>query len=187
VLRRWLLAVALAVTTAAVIGSVVDRAQAVRHRWGPTRAVLVLDHPVDAGDPLAGASAPARWPAALVPDGALAHLPAGARAAAPATAGSPLTRAAVASDDPGTGSGRRRVALPAGSARLPLQRGDRVDVWATTDPSLTDGGLATRRVAVGALVVAEGGRTVVVAVEPGEVADVAGAAALATLTLVGTG
>jgi hypothetical protein len=188
VLHRWLLAAALAVVAAAVVGSVVDRAQATRDRWGPTRTVLVLDRAVRAGDPLAGATEAARWPASLVPRGALDHLPAGARAAGPATAGTPLTRAGLAPRLGGLGAGRRRIALPAGSARLPLRPGDRVDLWATTDPSLTeDGTLSTHRVAIGAAVIASSERTVVVAVEPREVADVAAAAALATVTVVATG
>ena len=110
--------------------------------------------------------------------------PAGARAAGPIDPGAPITRSLVdAADD----AGRRRVALPVGSAPLPLDPGDRVDVWATTDPSFADGVLATRRVAAGAVVASADHASVVVAVAPGEVAELAEAAALATLTLVAVG
>lgn len=188
-LRRWLLVSALALTTAAVTGHVLSGAEAARRRWGETRPVLVVERALQAGDALAGAVAVARWPTSLVPDGAMADLgdlPDGAVTSGSASAGSPVTEAVVARTGVEGDGDRRRVALSAGPARLPLERSDRVDVWATADPSLTGGDLATRRVATGAVVTSAKADSVVVAVEPDEVADVVEAAALATVTLVAT-
>ncbi len=50
-----------------------------------------------------------------------------------------------------------------------------------------DGGLSTRRLATGAVVSSADHTVVVVAVAPDEVADLAEAAALATITLVAVG
>jgi len=188
-LRRWLLVAALAVTTAAITGHVLSSAEAARRRWGDTRPVLVVGRALQAGDPLAEAVTEARWPTALVAAGTLVRaddLPEGAVASGSATAGSPVTDALVARRGDDSGDGRRRVALPPGTAPLPLERGDRVDVWATVDPSLAGGELATRRVASAAVVTSARPDSVVVAIEPDEVAEVAEAAALATVTLVGT-
>lgn len=187
VFRRWLLVVALATLTALLTNRLLTETGRTRERWGRTRPVLVLRHPVAAGDPLAGSVETVRWPVALTPRRAVTTLPSEARAAGPLDRGAPVTAAAVAPADLGRSGDRRRVAVPVGAARLPLARGDRVDVWATVDPSLTRGRLATRRIADDAIVASAGNRSVVVAVDPREVADVAEAAALATVTLVATG
>jgi Flp pilus assembly protein CpaB len=176
--------VALAALTGLLVSRAMAAAESARHRWGETRPILVAERARAAGEPLHGATRTVRWPVGLVPDGALADVPPGALAAGPVDAGAPVTRALVASGDD---DGRRRVALPMGGAPLPLDPGDRVDVWATTDPSLGDGGLTTRRLATGAVVASADHAAVVVAVAPDEVADLAEAAALATITLVAVG
>ena len=183
-LRRWLLVAALAAGTGLLVSRAVASAESARHRWGDTRTIQVAARARAAGEPLAGAARPERWPVGLVPEAALAEVPPGARAAGPIDAGAPLTAALVAEADD---AGRRRVAVPVGTAPLPLDAGDRVDVWATTDPSVGDGGLETRRLAAGAVVAWADHVSVVVAVAPDEVADLAEAAALATITLVAVG
>lgn len=186
-LRSWAIAVVLAVVVAAGVGRVVSRAQVAEDRWGRSRSLLVATRPVRAGDRMAGSVRLTSWPAGLVPVGWPTTLAAGARATAPLAAGAPVTSSIVRElgpDGEAAGPGRRRVAIAVGDAPLPLRRGGRVDVWATTDPSLNDGELATRRVATGAVVASAGSRTVVVAVRPSEVAAVTGAITLATISLV---
>ncbi len=185
-LRRWLVVIALALLTAATTGRVVGAAEDARHRWGETRAVLVASRAVAGGASLAGATTAARWPIALIPDGALDDpndLPPHARAAGPIAVGRPLSSVDVAppADDPERGW---RVALLPGTAPLPVEPGDRVDVWATTDPSLAGGRPATRRLARGATVVSADEAAVVVAVAEDEVADLAEATSLSTVTVV---
>jgi Flp pilus assembly protein CpaB len=183
-LRRWLVVLALAAATGLAVSRTLSAAEAARQRWGRTRTVVVATRPLATGDALAGATRTVAWPEGLLPDAAVREVPPGARAAGPIDGGAPLTRGLLATGDD---DGRRRVALPVGSAPLPVRPGDRVDVWATTDPSLGGGTLATRRLAVGAEVTSAGDAAVVVAVAPDEVPDLAEAAALATVTLVAVG
>ncbi|MGI8756339.1 MAG: SAF domain-containing protein [Acidimicrobiales bacterium] len=185
-LRSWAGAVVLAVVVAAGVGRVVARAQAAEDRWGRSRSVLVATRPVRTGDRLAGSVRLTSWPAGLVPAGWPTALTAGVRAVAPLAVGAPVTPSTF-NDNGRNGEsdgGRRRVAIAAGDAPLPLRRGARVDVWATTDPSLNDGELVTHRVAASAVVASAGSHVVVVAVRPGEVAAVTEASTLATISLV---
>jgi hypothetical protein len=187
-LRSWLLIAAGSILVVAAVGHLVSEAASTTRRWGTTRPVLVVRRPVAAGHPLAGSVEVAQWPLALVPEGSLPSLPRQARARAPLGVGQPITGVSLAPmgpDDPATG--RQRVALPLAAAHLRLKRGDVVDVWATYDPSLTGGGVATRRVAVGAIVTSAGERSADVAVRRDDVADVARAAATSTITVVATG
>lgn len=174
-----------AVTVGAVVGTTVSRAEQAHAAWGSTVPVVVATRSVRAGDRLAGAVTVTRWPRRLVPTGALQDprdLPAGARAAGPVADGAPVVAAIV---DRGPGAdGRPRVAVPSGSVRLPLRPGDRVSVWATVDPSRSDGRGGTRSVTTGAVVVSSTAETTVLAVAPGDVPAVVEAAALATVTLV---
>lgn len=186
-LRRWLLVAALALATGALTSRLVGAATAARDRWGRTAPVLVVEREVDAGGLLAGAVREARWPVALAPDHAVrpGRLPRDARAAAPLSPGTPLT-------DPAVAAGARRaqghrVPVPAATAASHLEPGDRVDVWATVDPSLSGGPVRTRAVARGAVVAANAGDVVVVAVGREEVDEVVAAVALATVTLVAVG
>lgn len=180
--RHWLIVVVLAAVLAALVGHAQDRADTARARWGRTRVVWVADRPVRAGDQLDGSVRATRWPTALAPRSAVGQVPVDARAAGPIDAGAAITSALVEPQD----TDRRTVAVPVGDARLPVQEGDRVDVWATADPStVPDGDDPTRRVASGARVAATSDRSVVLEVAPAQVAAVAAAAATATITLVG--
>lgn len=182
--RHWLLVIVLAWLLASLVGQALERADQARARWGRTSAVWVADQPVRAGAPLAGALRHRRWPAALVPPAAIGEVPAGARAAGPIDAGTAVTGAMVEA----TVAERRTVAIPVDGARLPVHEGDRVDVWATADPAVAaEGTPATHRVASGARVVSSSDAAVVLAVAPGQVAEVAEAAATASVTLVGGG
>lgn len=180
--RHWLLVAALAWALASAVGHALDRAEATRARWGRTEAVWVADRAIGAGEPLAGSVRTARWPDALVPGAPLAQVPPGARAAGPIDPGTPITRALVDREGPDL----RTVAVPLGEARLPVQEGDRVDVWATRDPATSpEGEGSTRRVASGARVAATTERSVVLEVTPAQVGPVASAVATATISLVG--
>jgi Flp pilus assembly protein CpaB len=88
---------------------------------------------------------------------------------------SPLTAALPA--------GTRAVAVPVDAAALPLEPGDVVDVLATFDPDLADGGDPTVAVAREALVVDVGPDAVVVAVTPGQAPRVAFAVAAGAVAL----
>lgn len=174
---------ALAIVAAALTASVLSSAEAERRRWGETTTVLVTTRPVAQGDDLAGATRGEVWPTALVPAGASTAVDDGAIAVQPIGAGLPVTVDAI-----GTAHGdRRHVALPVGPAPIPLDPGARIEVWATTDPSISGSSLATRRIAAEARVVSTDERSVVVSVSADDVADVAAAAALATVTVVAVG
>lgn len=67
-----------------------------REAWGDTVPVLVARRPLAPGDPLAGNVDEVRWPAALVPSGRAAGVPAGAVARRRVSAGFPLAGADVA-------------------------------------------------------------------------------------------
>lgn len=181
-LRSWLLVAAAGVVVAALVGHVVSRAEASRARWGQTRSVLVTTRPVRAGDPLLGATAVRAWPVALAPDGSLGVPPReGERAGTALSAGTPVTRAALR---PATDGHRPRLAISLGDVHPPLRPGDRVDVWATTDPSLTDGRLSTERMAHAATVTSVQDRSATLAIDPTEVSDLAAATTTATLVVV---
>jgi Flp pilus assembly protein CpaB len=185
--RSWLATGALALAAALAVGGATSRAEHARDRWGTRRTVLVAARPVRAGAALrAGDLRTERWPVAVAPPGALASVPPGGWAAADLDPGTPLTPSLIRR--PGAGRARRRtVAVPAGEAALPVREGDRVDVWAPVAEATGPEGLRVRRIATGAVVAGTGPRTVVVAVEPGEVAAVARAAATGGVALVGSG
>lgn len=189
-LRRWLLVLALAATASLTTSSIISAADEARDRWDTTRPVVVTTSPLQRGDTLSGSLAVAEWPAALAPDGAvssLADVGDDARAAGPMAAGAPVTGAGTVRSGTTEADDLRRVAIAHGPAPLPVRAGDRVDVWATYDPSLAGSGLQTRRVASGAEVVTVDDRVTVVAVETDDAASVTEAVALATVVLVGVG
>ena len=180
--RHWVLVAIVAALLASVVGQALSRADHARRRWGQTSTVWVVERPLRAGDALDGAVRAERWPAALVPTAAVHPPPRSARAAGPVDAGAVLTAAMIEART----SARRTVAVTVPDGHLPVQAGDRVDVWATTDPATAaDGTAATRRVAADARVGSASGRSVVLEVQPGQVEALAEAAATATLTLVG--
>ena len=181
-LRRWLVVGALAWCLAALVTRALDRAEQAEQRWGRTTSVWVTEVPLRAGEPFAGRIHRIHVPAALVPSAAAAGSLGGTRAAGPIDAGSVVTGRMV--ERPG--GPRRTVAVPLADAHLPVQEGDRVDVWATTDPATEETGTATtRRIAVAARVVATGDGSVVLEVAPAQVAALTEAAATATVTLAG--
>ncbi len=184
-LKRWILVGVLAVTAAGITGRVVDAAEATKARWGEMVPVLVASRAIEADGIVGDAVEVARWPRALVPREALSdpsQLPDDAVAAGPIAAGTPLS--ALDFTQPEVGDRRWHVAVLVGTAPLPVEAGDRVDLWATVDPSLAGGRSTTRRLAEGAVVVSASDASTVVAVTEDEVGDVAEATALATVTLV---
>lgn len=184
-LRYWLLVLAGALVLSSVVGHAVSRATQAEAAWGRTRTVWVTVAPLAAGDPASGSVRARRWPTALVPPRALTTRPgSGARAAAAIDAGTALTASLI--QDVGGSADRRTVAVPLPDAHLSVERGDRVDVWATADPAtVADGEVATHRVAVDAQVLEQGDRSAVLAVSPKDVTALTDAAATATISLVG--
>lgn len=181
VIRHWLVVAVLAWILAALVTSAVGRAETTQRRWGRTAAAWVAVRPLRAGDALDGALREERWPEALLPPSAARPQP-GTRAAAPIDEGSVVTDAMVARPE----AAGRTVAVPLPDAHLPVREGDRVDVWATSDPAVAaDGRGETERVAADARVVAAPDGAVVLEVDPARVAAVAEAGASATITLVG--
>ncbi|WP_426571645.1 hypothetical protein [Aquihabitans sp. McL0605] len=186
-IRYWLLVAALACVVAAVVAHAVQEAATAQQAWGRTRTVLVATRHLAEGEPLAGATRSERWPVHLVPVGAVDRLPTSARAGASLDRGVPLTASAIQPPAPGAGD-RRSVAVPLADAHLPVERGDRVDVWATRDPTdVADGDASTVRVARDARVLSVDDQRAVLSVPPAEVPLLAEAAARADLTLVGSG
>ena len=187
-LRRWVLVLIAAVTTATLVAQVVVRAEQTRDRWGGRQTVLVVDRPLVAGEAVTDALRAESWPLAVVPEGSFSRseaVPIGAVASGPLAPGTPLTDVAVLAPD--DAPDRPRLAVPVGLAVLPLSAGDTVEVWATVVGGGPSGRPVTRRVTGGATVVVAEEETVVLAVDDGDIAEVAEAAALATVTLVATG
>lgn len=183
--RYWLLVGALAVVLASVVGHALSSAEAERARWGRTRTVWVATAAIGLGDPLGPSVRSEPWPAGLVPPGAVHAAPTGRRAARPIAPGEPITSSALVAT--GDATRRRSVSLPLGDGHLPVEAGDRVQVWATADPTtVADGQLPTRLLAPSAVVDRTGDGWAVVLVQPDEVRALADAAATATITLVGT-
>ena len=188
VLRRWLLVLILATVAASVTYSAITAADEARARWDDTRPVVVTTSSLQLGDPLSGSLEVTEWPVALIPEGAVGSLVEVGdhdREAGPLAPGAPVTEASTVRPGAGGDADLRRIAVAHGLAPLPVRPGDRVDVWATYDPSLAGSGLQTRRVARTAEVVAVDDQVAVVSVEQAEAADVTEAVALATVVLVG--
>lgn len=190
-LPYWFVAVAVTLATTVAVARLATDARAERDRWGERRATVVATSLLRAGQAVTDADVTTRLlPAALVPDGALQHVPPGAVAAVDVHPGEAVLRArlvgpgssAVAARLP---SGTRGIALPAGSG-LPLEVGDRVDVLATFDVSVA-GEEPTFAVARRAVVVHVGEDAVTVAVEESAAPKVAYALAAGTVTTVLSG
>lgn len=184
-LRYWLAVAVLAWVLASMVGHAVTSADDAQRRWGRTTKVWVTDRALRPGDRLTGAIHAQRWPNGIVPPAAVDVVAPEARAAVPLDPGAPLTRSAI--DPTGRGGpGRRTMAVALPDARLPVSEGDRVDVWATADPSAAGAARSrSRRVATDAVVVSSSARSVVLAVPSRQVAPLAEAAATDILALVG--
>jgi hypothetical protein len=133
-LRYWLAAGVLATCSGLLVHRSTDAARASEQAWGATRPVLVVSRPVAPGDRLREATSRERWPAHLVPSNARREVTRGDRAAVAIDPGSPLTDALVATRSV-TPDDRRLLAVPLGPVALPLEEGDRVELWAANDPS----------------------------------------------------
>ena len=129
-IRRWVVVAALAAATGGSVAGSVAGGEASRHRWGTTAPVLVTTSPVVAGDDLAQHTAVRRWPVALVPDGALARLPPGARAAVALPTGTALSTALLATATGPDVAGRVVVAVPVGGASPSVAAWSRRWPWA---------------------------------------------------------
>ena len=176
--------------------------QALRPADPPTAPVLVAAHALAAGTPLTSADVRlARFPTAVVPDGALTDPAAvvDASTAVPITAGAPLLPGLLADDEvrgpPGTVVATVRFADPAVAGLL--SPGMRVDVLAATPEGGAGGVVATRALVLpvarrtaapeGALGLGGSGDDsvpVLLAVSPAEAPALAGAAASALLSAV---
>ena len=84
-------------------------------------------------------------------------------------------------------AGTRGVAVPVDAAALPVEPGDVVDVLATFDPDLAEGGDPSVAVARDAVVVHADEDAVVVAVTPGQAPRVAFAVATGAVALAVVG
>jgi Flp pilus assembly protein CpaB len=171
----WSLVALLAAVPAVVIGLQFAEARRARDTWLERRSILVTREAVAVGDVLDAGDVEARaWPVALLPDGSLEVLPDPAVAAAPMAPGEPVLRSRlgrpalspVAALVP---AGARAVAVPRGTAPLPLAVGDTVDVVSTLDAA------AASVVATGALVVHVDASTAVIAVRADELPATAAA------------
>lgn len=171
---RWMTAVAVAAATALTTSGLLSDASRARAEWKPTVDVMVTTHQISAGNDLADVTALERWPAALAPRGALAEIPARARARIDLAQGTPLTAELVTTDS-GT-RGRVVLALPADVVSPPLDAGDRVDLWDTS-------GVPARLVASDALVARHRGGAVAVAVTMAEQRATAGAVGAGSLVV----
>jgi Flp pilus assembly protein CpaB len=185
----WLSVAVLVLVTAAVVTRAVGRAEAGAARFGDLRPVAVALTTLSVGATVGPDDTEVRsLPAALVPPEAVAAVPEGAVVTATVHEGevlvaprlAPAGRSALTAALP---AGTRAVAVPVDAAALPVEPGDVVDVLATFDPELADGGDPTVAVAREALVVDAGPEAVVVAVTPGQAPRVAFAVAAGAVAL----
>lgn len=147
-LRRELVRrlVALCVAVSVATSTVVSHRQGLElaEAWGEVGAVLVVDEPVAAGEPLEGRVSPVHFPLRLLPDGSLAELPRDATASVDLGPGDVLTdrrtHRGPAGTDPGATGARALVPVALqgreGAAPAELTVDDAVDV-------IAPGGLTT--------------------------------------------
>lgn len=189
ILRRqripyWVAAGGIALLTTVVVARLTSDAAAERARWGDGRGAVVVTSAVRAGARLAGHAEARRLPAAVVPDGALTSLPAGAIAAVDLAPGEIVLPSRIGGGGrvpPGT----RGIAVPVADG-LSLSPGDRVDVLATFDVK-SSGGPPTVVVARDASVLRVSKNAATVAVPEDTAPKVAYALAAGTVTLVLSG
>ena len=191
-LPYWLLATAVALATAALVGHLVGDAARERARWGELRPTVVVRHRVSAGQRLTPGDVTVRMlPAVAVPASSLRALPSDAIAATELAAGEALGARRLLGRGPSAVTARlprgtRGIAVP-GANGLPLRLGDHVDVLATFDAEQAAGEEPTFAVARNAVVVHVGHDVVTVAVATASAARVAYALAAGAVTLVLTG
>lgn len=173
----WAAVAALAFVTGFTVTQLTSAARAERARYGRVAAVAVALRPVETGAILSAADIEVRrMPVALVPEGPSApDEVVGRRVLAPLFKGEPVLRAHLApSGSQGLAAlvppAARAVAVPAGAGRVPVQRGDSVDVLATLE---TGGANPTFAVATGASVLDVGAEAVTLTVNPDEALRVA--------------
>lgn len=158
--------------------------------YGDLVPVVVVARDLDAGTTLVdGDLRTAQLPAALVPDGSYTDAPVGRALRAPVVAGEALVDSRLAPDGSiGVAAtlapDERAIAVPTDHHRAPLEVGQRVDVLATVDPSLTGGREPTTAVAVGARVLDVDDAGITVAVGRDDADRVATALATAVVTVV---
>ena len=186
------LRISLVVVAIAVGGSTVNRtvqhAFDERHRWGETRTVIVARHRIEIGAVVDGDDVDtARWPLAVVPNGAFTQMPAGRTAVATIESGEAILSARVAPDGlHGVAAlvptGWRAIAIPAGPAVVTLAVGDHVDLIAGFDAQSTSSdGPPTITVARDALVVAVDEQRITVAMRDSDASRVAFAVVTGTV------
>lgn len=135
----WALALLLAGLTATVTTEIARRAEAARRQWGEVRTVAVARRSISAGDVIGAGDVELRaLPIAAIPEGAVAGAPRGQAARTDLYEGEVVVRDRLAPQGlEGVAAlvprGARALAVPVGSARLPLSVGDRVDILATFD------------------------------------------------------
>jgi len=135
-LAYWLLTALVATVLGYGTYGVVAAAERTRAQFGTQAATVVATAAIGPGDALTAANTAIRLlPLALLAEGALTSLPAGAVANASIVPGEPVLRHRVgrAGDGPIAAllpDGGRGVAVPVDEASLPLRRGDQVDVVA---------------------------------------------------------
>lgn len=191
-LPYWVLATAVALATAVLVGHLVGDAASERERWGRLQPTVVLKHRVPAGQRLTGRDVTVRMlPAAAVPAGALRTLPGDAIAATELDTGEALVAHRLLGRGPSAVAARlprgtRGIAVP-GANGLPLRVGDHVDVLATFDAEQAAGDEPTFAVARDAIVIHVGHDAVTVAVAASSAARVAYALAAGAVTLVLSG
>jgi len=172
------------ITVAMLAVSIAQRTAATaveaRRQWGQERTVIVARDRIVLGNVIdADAVTTERWPAALVPAGALADSPVGRTAIATIEPGEAVIAARVAPEGlRGVAalvpSGWRALAIPVGPTVVALSVGDHVDLIAGFDVASTNAGRAPAfNVAEDAVVVAVDEQRITVAVPEGDATRVA--------------
>jgi len=186
-LLPWVLTAVLAGLTGTTVHGLAARAETERSRWGELVTVAVARHPLEAGRSLRPSDVDLRdVPRHLAPPGALSEPVDGRSTTSALETGEVVLRSRIAPDGVrGVAAllppGRRAMAVATGaSGRPPLLVGDRVDVLATSAPSVP-ADLVVRAAPV--LDVDEDGDLVTVAVTPAEAPVLAAALASAGVTL----